>query len=249
MSILLFNLKNYLSVDESLRVAKSLGRAEKEHEVIVAPQHLSLYGASKMGFTGNSSLCAQNFDYAESYGAHTGDVLVQDLKMMGCKYALIGHSEVRHRNEPRIGESDELIAKKVRLCFKHGITPVVCFGETGKEKDSGETEEVARRQLSSAFHYASAVYGKEALLAYEPVWAISSSKNAESCNVDYVSRIFEVVRKTVPEGIKYRFLYGGSVNGDNIRTYMSSGFIDGVLIGRAGTEPQSLSRIMEALKG
>ena len=97
------------------------------------------------------SLCAQNFDYSETYGAHTGDVLVEDLKKLGCRYALIGHSEVRHRKAPRTGESDELISKKMKLCLDKGLTPVLCFGETREEKESAETDKVIVRQLKSAF--------------------------------------------------------------------------------------------------
>lgn len=245
MGVLLFNLKTYLNAEDSLKSAAVLNALKTDNEVLIAPQALSLYPLSKKPRGKNVSLCAQNFDYAESYGAHTGDVLVQDLKGIGCRYAMIGHSEVRHRKDPRTGESDALISKKMKLCLEHGVTPVLCYGETREQKDKGETERVIIEQLKSAF---SEVNGTaEVVLAYEPVWAISSVKGAESCSVEYVSKVFELTKITLGNNIKYRFLYGGSVNGDNIRSYISSGFIDGVLIGKAGTEAESLQKIISAL--
>jgi triosephosphate isomerase len=247
MSVLLFNLKTYLNAEDSLKSAAVLNALKTDNEVLIAPQALSLYPLSKKPRGKNVSLCAQNFDYAEGYGAHTGDVLIQDLKGIGCRYAMIGHSEVRHRKDPRTGESDALISKKVRLCLENGVTPVLCYGETREEKDGGKTESVIIEQLKSAFSEVNDFAGAEVVLAYEPVWAISSMKGAESCGVEYVAKVFELTKITLGDKIRYRFLYGGSVNGDNIRGYISSGFIDGVLIGKAGTEAESLQKIISAL--
>ena len=246
MSMLLFNFKTYLSIENSLNIAAELNALKTGNEILIAPQALSMYPLSKMPRGKNVSLCAQNFDYAESYGAHTGDVLIQDLKSMGCGYVIIGHSEVRHRKAPMTGESDALISKKMRLCLEQGLTPVLCFGEKSEEKGRGETDSVIIRQLRSAF---SEVRSSEAkvVLAYEPVWAISSTPGTESCSIEHVKKVSELAKKTLGDKIKYRFLYGGSVNGENIGGYISSGFIDGVLVGRAGTEAASLQKIIDAL--
>lgn len=247
MGMLLFNLKTYLNVEDSLKVAAELGALETEHEVLIAPQVLSLHSFSKIPIKKNTYICAQNFDYSENYGAHTGDVLIQDLKSIGCKYALVGHSEVRHRTKPRVGENDDLISKKVNLCIENAVTPVLCFGETKGEKEADQTEKVIVRQLNSALASLQSPSDKEIVLAYEPVWAISAAKGSESCGIDYVRKVFELTKNTVGNKIRYRFLYGGSVNGENIRGYIDSGFVDGVLIGRAGTESESLAKIIGAL--
>ena len=87
----------------------------------------------------------------------------------------------------------------------------------------------------------------DVVLAYEPVWAISSANGAESCSIEYVDRVSELTKKTLENKARYRFLYGGSVNADNIRSYISSEFVDGVLIGKAGTEIESLEKIKGSL--
>ena len=247
MGMLLFNLKTYLNVEDSLKVAARLGALDTTHDVLIAPQALSLHSFSKIAIKKNAHICAQNFDYSENYGAHTGDVLIQDLKYIGCEYALIGHSEVRHRTKPRVGESNDLISKKVSLCIGNGVTPILCFGETKEEKESNQTEKVIVRQLNSALASLPASSDKNIVLAYEPVWAISAAIGAESCEIDYVKKVFDLTKDTVGNKIKYRFLYGGSVNGENIRSYLDSGFVDGVLIGRSGTESESLAKIINTL--
>lgn len=236
--MILFNFKNYLDIDCSVDFADKISRIKTVQEIVIAPSMLSLQVVAKKRRGKNVHLCAQNLDYAQR-GAHTGDIVVNDLKGLGCKYVLIGHSETRHRAAPRIGESDELIAKKMRLAVDYGIIPVLCFGETMKEHDAGQAEKVVRRQLTSAF----ADIGRHnirVVLAYEPVWAISSQKGAQACSSEYVADMLKTVRRIMNGRAKYSFIYGGSVNGSNVRDYLSAAGIDGVIIGKAGTDAHML---------
>ena len=190
--------------------------------------------------------CAQNFGYADGYGASTGTILIHDLKKLGCRYAMIGHSEVRHRHPPDVGESDELIELKLELCLKNGVTPVLCFGEELEDKKRGRGEEKIVEQLESAISKAAELSNSKVgvVLAYEPVWAISSSKGAERCDLKYVEKIGKMVKGLVGGSVKYRFLYGGSVDDNNVAEYLSSSSIDGVIVGRAGTKLEQLKKII-----
>ncbi len=248
MKLVLFNLKAYLDVEESVKLAAAIGKAKVDEEIVIAPSQLSLQAVSKKLRGKKVSLCAQDFSYSHSYGAHTGDVLLDDIKKIGCRYAMIGHSEVRHREAPRIGDGDELVSKKIVMCLEAGIVPILCFGETAKEKDSGKTYDVIRRQLESAFSGIDGEAEAEAVLAYEPVWAISSAAGSKGCDIGYVRRIEALARKTVKKSIGFRFVYGGSVDAGNISDYLSDGMIDGVLIGRAGASLSSMHSIFERLK-
>ncbi|MHB1830022.1 MAG: triose-phosphate isomerase [Candidatus Micrarchaeaceae archaeon] len=247
MKLVLFNLKAYLDVEGSVKLAAAIGKAKVDEEIVVAPSQLSLQAVSKKLRGKKVSLCAQDFSYSHSYGAHTGDVLLDDIKKIGCRYAMIGHSEVRHREAPGIGDSNELVSKKIGMCLKSGIVPILCFGETAKEKDSGKTYDAIRHQLESAFSGIDGDAEAEAVLAYEPVWAISSAAGSKGCDIGYVRRIEALARKTV-KSIGFRFVYGGSVDAGNISDYLSDGMIDGVLIGRAGASLGSMHSIFERLK-
>ena len=243
MKIILLNLKSYKSVSESIDLVKYMGGFPAEYEIVVAPPLLSLYSLSinqKM----NLHLCAQNFSPVADYGAHTGSVLIKDLKSLGCEYSVIGHSEVRRPNGDMPGETDALISHKLELCIKNNVIPVLCFGEAFEEKSGGNTENVVRKQLSAV----NKIKPDYMVLAYEPVWAISSNKGSSNCKVGYVEHIASLITDIVPKSMKYKFLYGGSVDSKNISEYLSSSYIDGVLIGKASTEKESLESIKKELK-
>jgi triosephosphate isomerase len=150
-------------------------------------------------------------------GAFTGEVSASMLAEFGCRYVIVGHSERRHV----FGEGDRLVAAKFAAARKAGLVPILCVGETLAEREAGRTEEVVARQLD-------AVAFSQAVLAYEPVWAIGTGKNATP---EQVQAVHGFLRRKVPADT--RILYGGSVKPQNAREIFAMPDVDGGLIGGA----------------
>jgi triosephosphate isomerase len=180
--------------------------------------------------------------YPGKEGAFTGEVSGWMLQSVGCRYVLVGHSERRHV----LLESDELVARKLAAALESGLEPILCVGEKIEERDAGATEAVIERQLASALRG----LGPDArvTIAYEPVWAIGTGRNATPAQA---SEVHAWIRRWCAErGIAERpcILYGGSVKPDNIDSLMSEPEIDGVLVGGASLEPASFTRIVDYRK-
>jgi len=184
----------------------------------------------------------QNLHFAAS-GAFTGEVSANMLLTVGCQYVIIGHSERRQL----FGETDAFIREKLEAAMRAGLVPVVCVGETLKERQSGNTEKVVRRQIASA---ASGLehLGRAVVFAYEPVWAIgtgvvASPAQAQEVHAAIRSWLLELWGGSAED---VKILYGGSVKPDNARALLSCPDIDGALVGGAALEPESFTRIIEA---
>ena len=132
------------------------------------------------------------------------------------------------------------------MCLKHGLTPVLCFGEKHEEKEAGIAKAVISRQLDTALEGISREKRRRVVFAYEPIWALSSTAGAKRCDVSYAERMALHARRVARCG-RCAVLYGGSVDKDNITAYISSRKLDGVLIGRAGTDLKSLRQIAKQL--
>jgi triosephosphate isomerase len=166
----------------------------------------------------------------EDHGAFTGEISVPMLKETGCTHVIIGHSERRQH----FGESGELLAKKVRAVCNHGLTAIYCVGETLKDRELNETEQVVTRQLREVL--GNDVPRERLVIAYEPVWAIGTGKTAKP---DQAQSVHAMIRKEL-DGIygegaaeNVRILYGGSVKPDNAAELMDQPDIDGALVGGA----------------
>jgi len=175
-------------------------------------------------------------------GAFTGEVSANMLLTVGCQYVIIGHSERRQL----FGETDAFIREKLEAALKAGLIPVLCVGETLQERQDGKTEEVVRRQVTSA---ASGLdRSGEVVFAYEPVWAIgtgvvASPEQAQAVHAQIRGWLSELWSEAAE---KTRILYGGSVKPDNAKALLSCEDIDGALVGGAALEPESFMRIIEA---
>jgi len=167
-------------------------------------------------------------------GAYTGEVSVSMLKDFGCRYVTVGHSERRQL----FRESDGQAAAKFVAAVTHGLTPIFCVGETLEERDAGRTEEVVARQLD-------AVVNKDefsqAVLAYEPVWAIGTGRTATP---EQAQAVHAFLRRKVP--LETRILYGGSVKPQNAQAIFAMPDIDGGLIGGASLEAKDFLAIAGA---
>jgi len=177
------------------------------------------------------ALGAQNLS-EHAQGAHTGEVSGAMLKDVGCRYVIVGHSERRQL----YGEGDALVAKKFAAARAAGLTPILCVGETLAEREAGKTEEVVARQLG-------AVAFSDAVLAYEPVWAIGTGRNATP---GQAQEVHAFLRKKVPADTV--ILYGGSVKAQNAAAIFAMPDVDGGLIGGASLVAADFLAILRAAR-
>jgi triosephosphate isomerase len=186
------------------------------------------------------SVGAQNVHW-EPKGAFTGGISIPMVTEVGARLTLVGHSERRHL----FGETDEQVARKTRAALKAGITPLVCVGETLAERDGARTEQVIVRQLGAVIQALDIDDWEHVVLAYEPVWAIGTGKNATP---DDAAQIHELIRMELGRhGVKRRVLvlYGGSVNTGNVASLLTRPQLDGVLVGGASLDPNTWAEVIE----
>ncbi|HWL91304.1 MAG TPA: triose-phosphate isomerase [Actinomycetota bacterium] len=188
-------------------------------------------------------LGAQNV-HPEDEGAFTGEVSGSMLAALDVDYVIVGHSERRQL----FGEDDELVSKKVKAVFRHGMVPIVCVGETLEERESGGTETKVAEQVRRAFEGVDGEAAARAVIAYEPIWAIGTGRNAEPTDA---GQVVEVIRATLADrlsaevGEAVRVQYGGSVKPGNIREFMAHPEIDGALVGGASLDPEGFALIVK----
>ncbi len=175
-------------------------------------------------------------------GAYTGEVSAAMLAEVGCRYAIVGHSERRAFH----AESDQLVADKAQAALARGVTPIVCVGETLAQRDGGETEAVVKRQLSAVIHTLAHCAG-EIVVAYEPVWAIGTGRTATPEQAQAVHQVLRAqLHAATGHGDKMTILYGGSVKADNAATLFAQADIDGGLIGGASLKAADFIAICRA---
>lgn len=189
---------------------------------------------------------AQNLHF-EDNGAYTGEISGEMLKDLGVDYVIIGHSERR----AYFAETDETVNKKMHAAFRHGLTPIVCVGEKLEEREAGQTKDVCKVQTEAAFKGLSADLAAQAVIAYEPIWAIGTGKSstAQDAN-EVISYIRELVKGLYGEDVasKVRIQYGGSVKPENVTEYMGQSDIDGALVGGASLQPASYIQLVQGAK-
>ncbi|MDB5956294.1 triose-phosphate isomerase [Ramlibacter sp.] len=175
-------------------------------------------------------------------GAYTGEVSATMLREFGVRYAIVGHSERRQCH----GETDAIVAEKARTALAHGITPIVCVGETLAEREAGQTEEVVKRQLAAVIH----VNGhciSEIVVAYEPVWAIGTGKTASPEQAQQVHALLrQQLAAATEHAERVHLLYGGSMNAANAATLLAQTDIDGGLVGGASLKAPDFLQIIAA---
>ena len=181
---------------------------------------------------------------AHESGAYTGEVSSAMLAEFGCRYAIVGHSERRALH----GESDQLVADKARAALAHGITPIVCVGETLAEREAGQTEAVVKRQLAAVIHDNGHCIS-EIVLAYEPVWAIGTGKTATPEQAQQVHAVLRgQLQAATARSDRIRLLYGGSMNAANAASLLAQPDIDGGLIGGASLKAADFLQIIAAAR-
>jgi triosephosphate isomerase len=175
-------------------------------------------------------------------GAFTGEVAPPMLAKLNVSYVIVGHSERRQL----FGETDEWVNKKARAILKHEMRPIVCVGETLEERERGETDTRVSNQTRAAFAGIKAPDAERCVVAYEPIWAIGTGRNATPDDANATIRtIRQVLRELYGDvGGAMRIQYGGSVKPGNIADLMAMPEIDGALVGGASLDPDDFSRIV-----
>jgi len=219
----------------------------KDREVLIAPPAV-LIPAVSQALAGSSFLLgAQNMHY-EDKGAFTGEISAPMLKPFGVTHVILGHSERRHI----FGENDEFINNKVLAALRHRLVPILCVGETLMQHEAGNALEVVVKQLENGLDGVSSEDIARVVIAYEPVWAIGTGKNATP---EQAGTIHGAMREIIGQrwgreaAVKTRIIYGGSVTPENVDSLVSRPDIDGALVGGASLRAESFARIVRARVG
>ncbi|HEY3250609.1 MAG TPA: triose-phosphate isomerase [Ignavibacteria bacterium] len=211
-------------------------------DVVLCPPFTSLEAVNKKINTSGIKLGAQNMHY-ESQGAFTGEISAGMLKSCGAEYVIIGHSERRKY----FNETNAIVNKKVLTALDEGLKPIVCIGETLQEREDKITEAVIEEQLKTCLGHVSEEQMKGLVIAYEPVWAIGTGKNATPHQAESVHNfIRKKLKKMYTEDVseKTRIIYGGSITSENAKDLFAPDTINGGLVGGASLEVQSFIEII-----
>jgi len=238
------NTDSHTSVSLAEAVASGSSDIAQDVHIAVIPPFVYIPAVVKAVSTAHIAVGAQDI-YYEQKGAFTGEISPSMLKDIGCTYALCGHSERRHV----IGETDELINKKVSAAISGGLLPILCVGELIEERKASRTEEVVTRQIKNGLQGLSAAKVSAVTIAYEPVWAIGTGLTATP---QQAQEVHALIRKLIGEmyssqlAEEIRILYGGSVKPGNTAELMAQQDIDGLLVGGASLNADDFVSIIQA---
>jgi triosephosphate isomerase len=239
------NWKMFKTCSEAVEAAGQLVKLlamTSDIDVMVAPQFTALAPVSDVVKGSRVSLGAQNL-FWETEGAFTGEISPVMLVSVGCKYVIIGHSERRQYFD----ETDETVNKKIKAAVKNDLVPVLCVGESEKERESKETFSILDKQIKKGLVGFSSDDLETLVIAYEPVWAIGTGKTATT---DQAQEAHQFLRSVLEKSFgnmlakSIRILYGGSVKPNNIAELMTMPDIDGALVGGASLDPDTFSKIV-----
>jgi triosephosphate isomerase len=238
------NHNHFEAIQSVQKLAYLLGKEELEAvEVSIHPPFTDIRSvqtvidADKLLFALGAQHC-----HWEDKGAFTGEVSPVFLAKLGVQYVICGHSERREL----FGETDEMVAKKVAAIQQHGMTPIMCVGETLDEREAGDTESKVVGQVRAGLAGRSAAQVGSMVIAYEPIWAIGTGRTATA---DDAQQVCAAIRSTVGElagglaAASIRVQYGGSVKAGTIAELMAGPDVDGALVGGASLDPDEFARI------
>jgi len=240
------NWKMNKTVAEALDLVRGLKlelAGVKEVDLVVCPPFTALCEVSKIILDSNLRLGAQNMN-EHPHGAYTGEIAAFMLKEFSVRYVILGHSERR----TYYGETDALVARKAQAAHAAALKPIVCVGETLQEREQGQTEAILERQIRGSLAGLTKEQMLETIIAYEPVWAIGTGRNATPEQAQeahaFIRRLLgQIYDETVARRV--RIQYGGSVKPSNARDLMSQPDVDGALVGGASLEVRTFSDIVK----
>jgi triosephosphate isomerase len=239
------NWKMNTTVDEALALVeqmRNLNSLTSVMDVVFCPPFVSLHALASVLKGTNLRLGAQNM-YVQDKGAYTGEISPLMLVPL-CSYVILGHSERRQYFK----ESDEFVNQKVKAALRHGLTPIVCVGETLAQYEAGETDAVVSTQVKGVLRELTAAQVSSLVIAYEPVWAIGTGKAATA---EGAQKVIAMIRAIVgglydrATADAVRIQYGGSVTAANIAEIIAQPDIDGALVGGASLKAADFSAICQ----
>ena len=230
--IIALNNKDNLTKEEFLNYQERLSQIEVIDKMILCPTtiNIPLFKANNNCYLGAQNVCKSDV------GAHTGDISANILKSHGVEYCIVGHSEIR-----ATGETNEEVKEKVLKLFEQNITPIMCIGESFRERQENIYQEVLINEISTVTDDLTEEQKEKIIIAYEPIWSIGTGivpKNYE------IEEVVNLITGFLPNN---KILYGGSVNENNIDTLKSIQGIDGYLLGGVSLQPDKLSILIEKL--
>lgn len=242
------NWKMNLNAAQSAKIATTLTARKwvDDLEVAIFPTFTSLEDVHRaLGRDSRVRLGAQDC-FWEERGAFTGEVSVTQLKELGCTHVLIGHSERRRY----LGETDEMVNKKVKAAKAAGLAPVLCIGESSADRQNGSWSVILERQVVAGLTGVDLASSGPIIIAYEPIWAIGTGK---PCDPVSAGEAHMLVRGAITENFgasaaqkNIRIIYGGSVDAGNIADFLRQDGVDGALVGGASQDPDKFTELLSA---
>lgn len=245
------NWKMNVSYRDSLRLIEELSTLMPENQldlkdVVICPSTSSFLLIAERLKQQNFSLGVQDI-FWEDRGAFTGCESPKFLSEAGARYAIVGHSERREH----LGETNEMVHKKIQACLENKITPILCVGENYEERQAGRTDQVILTQTIKALSGIDLIPSEEIIIAYEPVWVIGGGRPIESAEAEHAFRIiYQAVIDLWPLTIvqnNVRIIYGGSVDGASVQAFLGLEHFAGFLVGGASLRPQEFISIVKQI--
>jgi triosephosphate isomerase len=244
------NWKMFKTVQDAVYYVKELRtlvKGVRDAEIVVAPPFTAIHACAEAVRNTNVGLAGQDL-YWEKEGAFTGEISSAMLKEAGAEYVIIGHSERRRL----FHETDEGVNRKVIAALGAGLTPIVCIGETLEERERGETPAVLDRQIKAGLDGLSSAQVASLVVAYEPVWAIGTGRNATpgqaaEAHTHIRTRLKQWFGGEAAE--QCHVIYGGSVKPDNIGAIVAHADVDGALVGGASLDPRVFADLVAKCRG
>lgn len=246
-TIIAGNWKMYKTIGEAIELANGLKRElfdlDQDIDIVICPPFTSLSEISEIIADSNIQLGAQDVHWQDE-GAFTGEVSSLMLKEVGVKFVIVGHSERRQY----FGETNESVNKKIKAVLKQGLSPIACVGETLNEREEDKTFKVLDDHIQNGLKDINSQDILNVIIAYEPVWAIGTGKNATAQQAEEAQKyIRELLTKMYNKDIasNVRIQYGGSVKPENIAELMEQPDVDGTLVGGASLSIDSFVAIVK----
>lgn len=247
MKTVIANWKMNVGVRESVALARAslltLRGRKVIPELVICPPFVALSEVRKVVARSSAAIGAQNL-FWEPTGSYTGETSSRMLLELGVSHVIIGHSERR----TQLGETDEMVNKKVLHALNEQMTPIICVGESKSQRDAGEARTLVEGQVATALHGVR-IYNHKIFIAYEPVWAIGTGESASVGDVIEMHRfIRSIFASLFPEASPTQIviLYGGSVDGENAYGFLRESEVDGVLVGGASVKINQFKEIVGA---
>jgi len=259
--IIIANWKMQLSFKEAKFLAKEIlsrikkkqkERRFKDFDIVLCPPFMSIAEVAKIFAKKEKSKesvlsCGAQDCFWEEKGGFTGEISPLVIKELGCRYVILGHSERRQF----LGETDEMVHKKVKTAVSLGIIPVICVGETREERDKGLKEHAVFTQVSRALEGINLRANQKIVIAYEPVWVIGTGQAIDPQEAEYMAKvILQRAIDTYPLPIVHnniRIIYGGSVDSASIRSFLNQETINGILVGSASLRAEEFVKMCELM--